>query len=101
MTPVVLVVEDEPSIAEVVALYLRRAGFEVLSAGDGEEALAMLAQATPDLVVLDLMLPKVERLRGHAPAAGARRHAHHHADGAQSRRPSASRGSRWAPTTTW
>ena len=60
MTPVVLVVEDEPSIAEVVALYLRRAGFEVLSAGDGEEALELLAQATPDLVVLDLMLPKVD-----------------------------------------
>ncbi len=60
MTPVVLVVEDEPSIAEVVALYLRRAGFEVLSAGDGEEALGLLAQATPDLVVLDLMLPKVD-----------------------------------------
>jgi DNA-binding response OmpR family regulator len=60
VTPVVLVVEDEPSIAEVVALYLHRAGFEVLSAGDGEEALELLAQATPDLVVLDLMLPKID-----------------------------------------
>ena len=60
MTPVVLVVEDEPSIAEVVALYLRRAGFAVLSAGDGQEALDVLAEATPDLVVLDLMLPRVD-----------------------------------------
>ncbi len=60
MTPVVLVVEDEPSIAEVVALYLRRGGFDVLSAGDGQEALDVLAEATPDLVVLDLMLPKVD-----------------------------------------
>ena len=60
VTPVVLVVEDEPSIAEVVALYLRRAGFDVLSAGDGQEALDVLAEATPDLVVLDLMLPKVD-----------------------------------------
>jgi two-component system response regulator ResD len=60
VTPVVLVVEDEPSIAEVVALYLRRGGFDVLSAGDGQEALDVLAEATPDLVVLDLMLPKVD-----------------------------------------
>ena len=60
MTPVVLVVEDEPSIAEVVALYLRRAGFDVLSAGDGQEALDVLERSTPDLVVLDLMLPKVD-----------------------------------------
>jgi DNA-binding response OmpR family regulator len=55
-----MVVEDEPSIAEVVALYLRRAGFEVMSAGDGREALEKLADVTPDLVVLDLMLPKVD-----------------------------------------
>lgn len=60
MTPVVLVVEDEPSIAEVVALYLRRAGFDVVSGGDGQEALDVLAEQTPDLVVLDLMLPKVD-----------------------------------------
>jgi DNA-binding response OmpR family regulator len=60
VSPVVLVVEDEPSIAEVVALYLRRAGFEVMSAGDGQQALEMLAESTPDLVVLDLMLPKVD-----------------------------------------
>jgi DNA-binding response OmpR family regulator len=60
VTPVVLVVEDEPSIAEVVALYLRRAGFEVHSAGDGQEALEILDQARPDLIVLDLMLPKVD-----------------------------------------
>jgi DNA-binding response OmpR family regulator len=60
VTPVVLVVEDEPSIAEVVALYLRRAGFDVVSAGDGQEALDALAEAKPDLVVLDLMLPKVD-----------------------------------------
>jgi DNA-binding response OmpR family regulator len=60
VSPAVLVVEDEPSIAEVVALYLRRAGFEVLSAGDGREALEMLATAAPDLVVLDLMLPEVD-----------------------------------------
>ena len=57
---VILVVEDEASIAEVVALYLRRAGFEVLSASDGQQALELVAGQDPDLVVLDLMLPKID-----------------------------------------
>jgi len=56
----ILVVEDEPSIAEVVSLYLRRAGFQVKIASDGGEALDMLDGVPPDLVVLDLMLPEVD-----------------------------------------
>lgn len=59
-TPKILVVEDEPSIAEVVTLYLRRAGYQVTSVRDGEAALGMLARDMPDLVVFDLMLPKVD-----------------------------------------
>ncbi len=55
----VLVVEDEPSISEVVSLYLSRAGFQVMVAGDGLAAKAMLERGLPDLVVLDLMLPKL------------------------------------------
>ncbi len=58
----ILIVEDEPSIAEVVSLYLRRAGYQVTVVGDGEAALAVLAKQVPDLVVLDLMLPKVDGL---------------------------------------
>jgi DNA-binding response OmpR family regulator len=58
--PLVLVVEDEASIAEVVTLYLRRAGFDVLAARDGQQALDVLARESPDLVVLDLMLPRVD-----------------------------------------
>jgi two-component system, OmpR family, response regulator ResD len=58
--PVVLVVEDETSIAEVVTLYLRRAGFDVIAASDGQQALDVLARENPDLVVLDLMLPRVD-----------------------------------------
>jgi DNA-binding response OmpR family regulator len=53
----VLVVDDEPTIVEVVELYLRREGFEVVSAADGALALAAVEQRRPDLVVLDLMLP--------------------------------------------
>jgi two-component system response regulator ResD len=58
----ILVVEDEPSIAEVVSLYLRRAGYHVTVVDDGEKALDSLARGLPDLVVLDLMLPKVPGL---------------------------------------
>jgi len=58
----ILVVEDEPSIREVLSLYLRRAGYEVEVAGDGRAALESLADRMPDLVVLDLMLPHVDGL---------------------------------------
>jgi DNA-binding response OmpR family regulator len=53
----ILVVEDEPSVGEVVSLYLRRAGFSVMVVRDGLSALAVLEKQTPLLVVLDLMLP--------------------------------------------
>ena len=58
----VLVVDDEPTIAEVVARYLQRAGYETRVAGDGALALALAAQQRPDLVVLDLMLPGMDGL---------------------------------------
>lgn len=53
----ILIVEDEPSIAEVVELYLRRAGYEVEAVRDGNAALKRLEQHLPGLVVLDVMLP--------------------------------------------
>jgi DNA-binding response OmpR family regulator len=56
----ILVVEDEPSIAEIVAIYLERAGFAVRTVADGQEALDESARSLPDLVVLDLMLPRVD-----------------------------------------
>jgi DNA-binding response OmpR family regulator len=55
----VLIVDDEPNIREVVGLYLRRDGHDVISAADGEQALSLFSSAVPDLVVLDLMLPKL------------------------------------------
>jgi two-component system response regulator ResD len=58
----ILVVDDEPNIREVVEMYLRRDGHTVVSAADGEEALKLYRQSEPDLVVLDLMLPKVSGL---------------------------------------
>ena len=58
----ILVVEDEPSIREVVSLYLRRAGYDVAVVADGRAALESLSGQIPDLVVLDLMLPEVDGL---------------------------------------
>jgi len=58
MTQRILVVDDEPSIREVVSLYLQREGFRVREAADGEEALRVAYEFVPDLIVLDLMLPK-------------------------------------------
>jgi len=56
----VLVVDDEPTIVEIVGRYLERAGYEASGAADGFEALASAAAARPDLVVLDLMLPGID-----------------------------------------
>jgi DNA-binding response OmpR family regulator len=58
----VLVVDDEPTIAEVVSRYLERAGYDVRSVGDGPAAVQEVDQRTPDLVVLDLMLPGIDGL---------------------------------------
>ncbi len=58
----VLVVDDEPTIAEVVARYLDRAGYATHVAGDGLAALELAERERPDLVVLDLMLPGIDGL---------------------------------------
>ena len=56
----ILVVDDERNIVELVRLYLEKEGFAVVAAADGEQALAQFERADPDLVVLDLMLPKLD-----------------------------------------
>jgi len=58
----ILVVDDEARIVKLVRDYLERAGFAVLTAGDGETALTMARRERPDLIVLDLMLPGVDGL---------------------------------------
>jgi len=69
----VLVVEDDPNVAEVVTRYLEREGYEVDAVADGAEGLRRALAAPPDLVVLDLMLPSLSgvevcrRLRAVAP----------------------------------
>lgn len=56
----IVVVEDEPSISEVVSLYLNRAGFEVSTFSDGLSAFDSLSKKLPDLVILDVMLPGMD-----------------------------------------
>jgi DNA-binding response OmpR family regulator len=58
MASTILVVDDEPSIVEVVSLYLRRDGFVVLTASDGDMALHAARDHHPDLIILDIMLPQ-------------------------------------------
>ena len=56
----VLIVEDNPETIELVNLYLSREGYQVLSARDGIEGLRLAREVKPDLVILDLMLPKLD-----------------------------------------
>lgn len=66
----ILVVDDERNIVDLAAMYLTKDGYQVIRAGDGEEALTKIQQERPDLIVLDIMLPKLDgwevcrRLRG-------------------------------------
>jgi DNA-binding response OmpR family regulator len=59
---VVLVVDDDPKIVALVRAYLVRAGFDVVTAGDGRDALRLIHEVRPRLVVLDLMLPELDGL---------------------------------------
>jgi two-component system response regulator ResD len=56
----VLVVDDEPTIVEIVGRYMERAGFETYTAPDGYKALDVATEHRPDLVVLDVMLPGID-----------------------------------------
>ena len=72
MSAAILVVEDEPAIQELIAVNLGRNGHQVRRASSGQEAFAAIAQALPDVVLLDWMLPDTpgpviaQRLRGEA-----------------------------------
>src|SRR5437867_12380780 len=62
MKPKILVVDDEPDAVELVEFNLKAAGFDVLTASDGDEALKKARTALPNIIVLDLMLPEVDGL---------------------------------------
>ncbi|HUX12421.1 MAG TPA: response regulator transcription factor [Spirochaetia bacterium] len=58
--PIVLIVDDEPKITRLVESYLAREGFRTMTAGDGPECLRRFRDSSPDLVILDLGLPKLD-----------------------------------------
>jgi DNA-binding response OmpR family regulator len=61
-SPTILLVDDEEAIQQLLTYPLEREGFRVVSARDGQEALDVFAAESPDLVVLDIMLPKIDGL---------------------------------------
>jgi DNA-binding response OmpR family regulator len=73
--PLVLAADDDPDILSLVVFRLERAGYEVLTAPDGDEALRLALERKPDLAVLDVMMPKLDgyevtrRLRAHEPTS--------------------------------
>src|SRR3972149_6253219 len=77
MAETILVVDDDPDIARFVEVNLRSAGYEVAVAGDGEEALGVATEMRPDLVLLDVMMPRLDgfevaqRLRRNPQTAGS------------------------------
>ncbi len=56
----ILIVDDEKELISLVSLHMRMAGYAVVSAGDGVAALDLCRKEKPDLVILDMMLPKIE-----------------------------------------
>lgn len=73
--PRILTVDDSPEVRRLVAHHLGRAGFAVLEAGDGQQAMRLLQTTVPDLILLDIRMPEMHglellgRMRAHPPAA--------------------------------
>lgn len=59
----VLIVDDDENICELISLYLKKEGYTTVCANDGEEALSKFKTSQPDLIILDVMLPKIDGIR--------------------------------------
>jgi two-component system response regulator VicR len=62
MSAKILIVDDEPPIIDVLSYNLKRANYEVVVARNGEQALVLARREQPDLIILDLMLPRLDGL---------------------------------------
>ena len=56
----ILIVDDDENICELLRLYLQKDGFETIVANDGEQAVEYASKYSPDLILLDIMLPKLD-----------------------------------------
>lgn len=63
MTSKIMFVDDDLNISKVTSIYLQKAGYEVVSASDGEQALQIFEHTNVDAIILDLMLPKVDGMK--------------------------------------
>ena len=103
MPETILVVDDDPDIARFVEVNLRTAGYDVAVAADGEEALEKAGELRPDLVLLDVMMPRIDgfevaqRLRQNPQTANT---CDHHADRQGAVRRQGARAAPPVPTTT-
>ena len=59
----IMLVEDDKSLREIYSIRLVAEGYNIVSAGDGEEALGLAVQEKPDLIISDVMMPKISALR--------------------------------------
>ena len=103
LRPLVLIIEDDPANRTLLERLLERDGYRTRSAGDGEAGLLAVGEHSPDLILLDIGLPRLDGLRGDPPPPVPRPHAHradHPADRAD--RPGGRGGedSTPAPTTS-
>jgi DNA-binding response OmpR family regulator len=73
MTKKILIVDDEPNIVISLEFLMKKEGFEVAVASDGEEALAKVASFNPDLILLDVMMPKNQASKSAKPCVPTRR----------------------------
>lgn len=62
MKPKILIVDDEPDVVQLIEYNLKSAGYDVVTATDGQDALQQARSSAPDLIILDLMLPEVDGL---------------------------------------
>lgn len=75
----ILVVDDDPSIREILSIQLTRLGYDVTTADDGQEAVAAFKASPPDAILMDLMMPRLDglaacqQIRGLEKKAGAKR----------------------------
>ena len=56
----ILIADDDPHVHEILSLYFRKEGFEILSAYDGQVTLELVSSSNPDLLILDIMMPKLD-----------------------------------------
>ena len=99
--PKILIVDDEAPIIDVLSYNLKRAHYDVLVAWDGEQALAVARRELPDLIILDLMLPKLDGIEVCRARCAATATCRSSCSPPATKRSTGWWALSWAPTITW